>query len=107
MTCAAWNSRLSSYVDAELPSDEMEAFRAHAAQCPECASAAMTIMEAKATLRRAGRRYEAPANLRARVLADAIDSGRRNVVALTPTKPRSLNWTRWAMAAAVLLLAAG
>jgi anti-sigma factor RsiW len=67
----------------------------------------MAMMEAKAALRRAGRRYEAPASLRTGILASTIDHGRQSGVARMPAKPPSLNWTRWAMAAAVLLLAAG
>lgn len=107
MSCREWHDRLQTYVDAEMAPQEMEAFRAHAAHCPDCASAALSLMEAKSALRRAGRRYEASSDLRARVVATthqaATDEG--------TAKARSaitLFWPRWAItAAAVLLLAAG
>ena len=43
MSCTDWQSRLEAYVDAELPPHEMEAFRAHAAQCAACASSALSL----------------------------------------------------------------
>ena len=64
-------------MDAELPSPEMEAFRAHLATCPDCAAATLALTESKMAIRRAGNRYAAPPELRAKVfrLAKANRSG--------------------------------
>ncbi len=113
MMCPDWQSRLEAYVDAELPPHEMEAFRAHAAQCAACASSALSLIESKAAIRRAGQRYAPPSELRARVMASAraqnsaSNAGPAVVRSQTP-KQNLLFFPRWAMAAAaVLLLAAG
>ena len=107
MSCHEWQDRLEAYVDAELSPREIEAFRLHAAHCPECATAALALVEAKAALRRAGLRYQAPPNLRARVLAATSTPVARTSEAKPQPSPRII-WPRWAMAAAaVLLLAAG
>lgn len=107
MSCRKWADRLQSYVDAELSPQDMEAFRAHAAECSDCASAALALVGAKAEVRRAGQRYSAPPELRSRVLQIARA---QSAVAAAPTSPMAniVSWPRWAMAAAaVLLLAAG
>src|SRR5208283_1669634 len=113
MICPEWQDRLEAYADGELSPSETEAFRAHASHCLECAAAALVLVEAKGALRRAGQRYAAPSDLRARVLAGAtaqIAPARVEATAVTP-QPRKatiLAWPRWAMAAAAaLLLAAG
>jgi anti-sigma factor (TIGR02949 family) len=109
MSCREWQDRLQSYVDAEMPPQEMEAFRAHATHCPDCASAAFSLMEAKRALRRAGRRYEASPELRARVLATVRQAQNNEATEKPRLRPANvISWPRWAMsAAAVLLLAAG
>jgi anti-sigma factor RsiW len=109
MSCQEWQSRLDAYVDEELPPHEMEAFRAHAANCSDCASDALALMEAKSATRRAGQRYVASPALRARVMASAFaENG--TPAATKGQSPQStvLSWPRWALAAAALLvLAAG
>ena len=71
MSCVQWQDRLVSYVDGELPAAEMEDFRSHAANCQDCASGALALIESKAALRRAGHRYTASPEFRARVQAAA------------------------------------
>lgn len=106
-----YSPRLEAYVDVELPPPEMEAFRAHAANCPDCATAALALIETKAALRRAGQRYAAPPDFRARVLAsvrahnlptpeDVANPSQRNRESNLPL------WPRWALAAAALVLLA-
>src|SRR5271165_894441 len=111
MMCPEWQNRLETYVDSELPPQEMEAFRAHAAQCTACASNALALMEAKNAVRRAGQRYVASPELRARVMASARAQNTTSAVGTEKSwRPKStlFAWPRWAMAAAaVLLLAAG
>jgi len=109
MSCE-WHDRLQSYVDAEMRPQEMEAFRAHSAHCPDCASAALSLIEAKSALRHAGRRYETSSDLRARVLATVRQAKNTDEATEKPQAHSSsvISWPRWAMAAAaVLLLVAG
>lgn len=113
MSCPDWQTRLDAYVDAELAPHEMESFRAHAATCTECASAALALVEAKRALRRAGHRYLASPELRARVAASARTPTVASLEVSATTSPQSrqatvIPWPRWAMvAAALILLAAG
>ncbi len=109
MSCQEWQNRLDAYVDEELPPHEVEAFRAHAAGCTGCASAALALLEAKSATRRAGQRYVASPALRARVMASAIaENGMPAVAKIQTPKSRVLSWPGWALAAAALLvLAAG
>ncbi len=111
--CSTWQGRVASYVDAELPSPEMEAFRAHLATCPDCAATTLALTEGKMAVRRAGNRYAAPPELRARVFSLATDEPAVARRAIGSDRAGYRNfapryWTRWAIAtAAVLLLAAG
>jgi anti-sigma factor RsiW len=109
MSCQEWQNRLDAYVDEELPPREMEAFRAHAATCNECAATALALLEAKNATRRAGQRYVASPALRARVMASAIaESAPASATRIQPRQSTLLFWPRWALAAAALLvLAAG
>jgi anti-sigma factor RsiW len=113
MNCSECQSRVVSYVDAELPLPEMENLRAHLATCAACAAATLALMESKAAVRRAGIRYAAPSQLRAKVLDLA-----RSETELAPDAIRNQGtvrgasfsqlWPRWALAtAALLVLAAG
>lgn len=113
MNCSEWQSRVASYVDAELPPLEMGAFRAHLATCAECAATTLALTESKMAIRRAGNRYAAPPELRAKV----FDLARRESELSPDATARErkghapftlLHWPRWAFAtAALLLLAAG
>jgi len=107
MSCQDWQTRLEAYVDAELSPHDMDSFRAHAASCTDCASAALALVEAKGALRRAGHRYVASSELRARVLSES--QGAAKTISEQGAPPaKVLSWPRWVMAAAaVLLLAAG
>jgi anti-sigma factor RsiW len=91
----------------------MDAFREHLATCADCAATALALTESKMAVRRAGNRYAAPPELRAKVFslvkgeptaagsAKASDGERQRIFA-----PRY--WPRWAIAtAALLVLAAG
>jgi anti-sigma factor RsiW len=109
MSCQEWQSRLDAYVDEELPPHEMEAFRAHAANCSDCASDALALMEAKSATRRAGQRFVASPALRARVMASACaqTSSSYSAADYTSAQPRKstlLFWPRWALAAAALVV---
>jgi anti-sigma factor RsiW len=110
MNCSECQSRVAGYVDGELPPLETDAFRAHLATCADCAANALALTESKMSVHRAGNRYTAPPELRARVL----DLARSNLPLTTdserkqPASTSLRHWPRWALAAAALvLLAAG
>ncbi|HEX8797969.1 MAG TPA: zf-HC2 domain-containing protein [Terriglobales bacterium] len=107
MSCQDWQTRVEAYVDAELAPDEMDSFRAHAASCTNCASAALALVEAKGALRRAGRRYVASPELRARILSES-QAAAKSISERGSPPAKVLSWPRWVMAAAaILLLASG
>ena len=107
MSCQDWQTRVEAYVDAELAPDEMDSFRAHAANCTNCASAALALVEAKGALRRAGRRYVASPELRARILSES-QAAAKSISERESPPAKVLSWPRWVMAAAaILLLASG
>jgi anti-sigma factor RsiW len=100
MSCLEWQTRLEAYVDAELSPHEMDSFRVHAANCLDCASATLALIEAKGALRRAGHRYVASPELRARISPASSEPTTKP----EPRKATILAWPKWAMAAAALLL---
>jgi anti-sigma factor RsiW len=113
--CTEWRDRIDAYVDAELPPSEMVALRAHIEQCAACAASALALMQSKQAIRRAGNRYTASADLRARIssLAKGEDLAEAKAQPAYVERERhwagierffSGMWPRWAMAAAALLL---
>jgi anti-sigma factor RsiW len=113
MNCSECQSRVTRYVDAELRSLEMDAFRAHLAACADCAATTLALTESKMAVRRAGNRYPTPPELRSKVFAVAeADSGATSNARVSVRRGyRNLavpRWPRWALAtAALLVLAAG
>ena len=115
MNCTEWQDRIDAYVDAELPSSDLHAFRAHAESCPACASTALSVTESKAALRRAGHRYTASPELRVRVFAAMKSEGfeqhqplparrERAMFRQGWCRPTSAAWPRWGLAIAALFL---
>jgi anti-sigma factor RsiW len=116
--CAHWRERIAAYVDAELPSSEMDAFRAHAETCAACAAGALAFSQSKSAIRRAGNRYTAPAALRVRIAqsvaaqSSAADDEPRSTINRTEhdrteqAGPVWARWPQWALAAAALMLVA-
>ena len=108
MSCRDWQTRMEAYVDAELTPHEMDSFRAHAATCTDCASAALALIEAKGAMRRAGHRYLASSHLRSRIAATIADQAGKPNMNSEPRGAKVISWPKWALAAAaVFLLAAG
>lgn len=108
MSCATWQDAIALYIDGELPADERELFRAHAAECSACAMQVMAAMEAKEAVRRAGARYATPEALRERVASMARRATPSSAARPLAIASRQRSWTRWALAAAAMVsLAAG
>jgi anti-sigma factor RsiW len=67
MVCESWNTKLDTYLDGELPSEEMRAFDAHVHNCPSCSADALTRVQMQRTIQVAGKRFTPSAELRRRM----------------------------------------
>jgi anti-sigma factor RsiW len=67
MACEQWQAKLDTYLDGELPSDEMRAFDAHVRTCAQCAPLALARVQMKRTIRIAGKQFVPSAEFRSRI----------------------------------------
>jgi anti-sigma factor RsiW len=96
MGCESWQAKLDSYLDGELPEQEMRAFDAHVRGCPACAANALAGVQMKRAIQAAGTRFTPSAEFRKRVQQSVA------------TKPRSNLRPGWIFATtAILLFVAG
>jgi anti-sigma factor RsiW len=93
MVCESWKTQLDTYLDGELPSEEMRAFDAHVRSCASCAADALARVQMKRSIQAAGKRFIPRAEFRRR-LQDSI-----------VTRPRraSVGWG-WMITAGVLAM---
>src|SRR6202163_955272 len=95
MVCESWKEKLDTYLDGEVPEQEMRSFDAHVRTCPSCAADALTRVQMKRAIQVAGKRFTPSADFRKRMQQRLA------------TKPkRNLNFG-WMLAAAAVILAAG
>ena len=47
MVCESWKAKVDTYLDGELPDEEMRAFDAHVRSCPSCAADVLTRVQTK------------------------------------------------------------
>jgi anti-sigma factor RsiW len=98
MVCELWKTRLDTYLDGELPSEEMRDFDSHVHSCPTCGADALARVQMKRSIQAVGKRFTASPEFRKRVL--------RRI----ETKPnRVVFGSAWMMASGVVavLLVAG
>jgi anti-sigma factor RsiW len=95
MVCESWKTKLDTYLDGQLPEQEMRTFNAHVRSCHSCSADALTRVQMKRTIQDAGRRFTPSAEFRRRV---------QNSIA--PKRQRSLlrGWVFAATAAVVLVV---
>jgi anti-sigma factor RsiW len=67
MVCESWKAKLDTYLDGELPEQEMRTFDAHVRACHSCSADALTRVQMKRTIQGAGRRFTPSAEFRRRV----------------------------------------
>jgi len=67
MVCESWKAKLDTYLDGELPSEEMRAFDTHVHGCSSCAADALTRVQTKRAIQMAGRRFTPSAEFRKRI----------------------------------------
>jgi anti-sigma factor RsiW len=79
MVCEAWKTQLDTYLDGELPSEEMHVFDAHVRICPSCAADALARVQMKRAVQAAGKRFTPSTEFRRRVQQSVVARPRRNV----------------------------
>jgi anti-sigma factor RsiW len=67
MVCESWKAKLDTYLDGEVPEEEMRSFDAHVRSCPSCSADALTRVQMKRAIQAAGKRYTPSAEFRKRM----------------------------------------
>jgi anti-sigma factor RsiW len=67
MVCESWKAKLDTYLDGELPSEEMRDFDVHVRNCPSCSPDALMRVQTKRAIQVAGTRFTPSAEFRRRV----------------------------------------
>jgi anti-sigma factor RsiW len=93
MVCESWKTQLDTYLDGELPSEQMHDFDDHVHNCSTCAPHALARVQMKRSVQAAGKRFTPTSDFRLRV--------QRSIV----RKPYRSFGVRWMFAAALPLLA--
>jgi len=75
--CESWKMKLDTYLDGELPSEEMRAFDAHVRNCATCAADALARVQMKRSIQAAGVRFTPSAEFRKRVERSIASRQRR------------------------------
>jgi anti-sigma factor RsiW len=96
MVCESWKSKLDTYLDNEIPEEEMRTFDAHVRSCPSCSADALTRVQMKRAVQIAGKRYTPSAEFRKRMQQS-----------ITPKRQRSFRFGWMFAAAAALILIVG
>jgi anti-sigma factor RsiW len=92
MVCESWKTQLDTYLDGELPSEQMRAFDSHVHSCSSCAADALARVQLKRSVQTAGKRFTPTSDFRQRV--------QRSIA----RKPHRLFGIGWMFATALSLL---
>ncbi len=95
MVRESWKAKLDTYVDGELPEQEMRAFDAHVRSCPACSADALARVQMKRTIQVAGKRFTPSAEFRNRI---------QKSIASKPQRRFRLGWMLAALAAVILVV---
>jgi anti-sigma factor RsiW len=95
MVCESWKAKLDTYLDGEVPEEEMRTFDAHVRTCPFCSGDALARVQMKRAIQAAGRRYTPSAEFRKRM---------QQKIAANPRRSFGLAWTLAAAAAVILVV---
>jgi len=98
MVCESWNERLDTYLDGELPQEEMRTFDSHVRNCHSCSGDALARVQLKRSIQVAGKRFTPGAEFRKRM---------QQSIASKPRHKFRLGWMLAAAAAAAVVLVAG
>jgi anti-sigma factor RsiW len=97
MVCEELEAKLDSYVDGEVPEQEMRTFDAHMRSCPSCSADALSRVQMKSAIHGAGKRYTPSAEFRKRM---------QQKIAAKPRRSFGLGWTFAAAAVAIIVIGA-
>jgi anti-sigma factor RsiW len=95
MTCESWEASLDTYLDGELPQEEMRTFDSHVRNCSSCSADALSRIQLKRAIQVAGKRFAPSAEFRKRM---------QHTIASKPRHSFRLGWTLAAAAAVVLVV---
>jgi len=95
VVCESWKAKLDTYLDGELPSEEMRTFDAHVRSCPSCSADALTRVQMKRAIQVAGKRFTPRAEFRKRM---------QQSIAPKPQRSFRLGWMLAAVAAVILVV---
>ncbi|MGA2021650.1 MAG: anti-sigma factor [Candidatus Sulfotelmatobacter sp.] len=95
MVCESWKTKLDTYLDGELPDEEMRSFDAHVRGCPSCSADALTRVQMKRAIQVAGKRYAPSAEFRQRM---------QQKLAPKPQRSFGLGWMFVAAAGVILVV---
>jgi anti-sigma factor RsiW len=93
MICDSWKEKLDTYLDGELPEQEMRSFDTHVRSCPSCTAEALTRVQMKRAIQVAGKRFTSSGEFRKRIQQSIV-----------PRPKRSLT-LGWMLAVAAVVLA--
>jgi len=77
MVCESWKAKLDTYLDGELPSEEMRAFDVHVHSCQSCSTDALVRVQMKRTIQAAGKRFTPSVEFRRRMQQSIAAKPRR------------------------------
>jgi anti-sigma factor RsiW len=95
MVCESWKERLGTYLDGEVPEQEMRAFDSHVRNCSSCSADVLSRVQLKRAIHLAGKRFTPSAEFRKRMQQNMAPKPRRSF---------RLGWTLAAAAAVVLVV---
>src|SRR5215469_13646097 len=73
-----WRAQLDTYLDGELPADQIRALDAHLRTCPSCAADALARVQFKRAIKSAGARFAPNAEFRERIQKKVAAKPRRS-----------------------------
>jgi len=89
-----WRAQLDTYLDGELPADQMRALDAHLRTCPSCAADALARVQFKRAVKTAGARFVPSAEFRGQI---------QKKIAAKPRRSWKLNFALAGVCALVLI----
>ncbi len=96
MACESLKGKLDTYLDGELPEQEMRAFDSHVRSCASCSSDALGKLQMKRAMQIAGKRFTPSAEFRKRI--EQTIAPKRRSFAFGGLRPK------WILAAAAIAL---
>ena len=94
MVCESWKAKLDTYLDGEVPEEEMRTFDSHVRNCSSCSADALSRVQLKRAIQVAGKRFTPSAEFRKRM---------QQSIAVRPRRAFRLGWMLAAAAAMVLV----